>query len=146
MSLDYSLALAGNLSAESVCRQLAQTGEFSTPMGKLEAPGLYISMLVPSGLSLQIIEEEFHFVPTLDLNFRLDKFQDLDLAVRRILTGAAALLRATPADLSLLFNGEIVLLTRIGGKLELYDTPKFWDAERLALMPEPWQRVPPRTL
>jgi hypothetical protein len=146
MSLDYSLALAGALSAESICNQLAQSGEFSMQKGELEAPGLYISILVPSGLSRQIIEEEFNFVPTLELDFRLDKFKDTDLAVRRILAGVAELLRATEADLSLLFNGEIVILTRIAGNLELYDSPEFWDAERLALMPEPRQRVPPRTL
>jgi hypothetical protein len=146
MSLEYTLALADGLNAESVCNLLAKSGEFRADGGQLEAPELVVSICAPSTLSRQIIAEGFHFEPALELTFRLDKFKDRDRALRRILAGVAEVLRAAPVDLSLVFNGETVVLTRLAGALALHDIPGFWTEGRLALMPEPRQRLPARTI
>lgn len=146
MSLEYSLALAGDLAAERVCELLAQGGELTAHGGQLQAPELTISIADPSALSRQIIEEAFAFTPALELTFRLDKFKDREQALRRILSSVGELLRTLSVDLSLLFNGEAVVLTRIAGRLELNGIPGFWGPDRLGLMPEPFQQVPARTI
>ncbi|MEY4582142.1 MAG: hypothetical protein RL701_6845 [Pseudomonadota bacterium] len=146
MAVYYTLDIATEMTLQAVAECVARTGEFTRADKQLSAPDLQISIRKPTSTKISIIEEAFHYRPDLEVDFRLDNLGDRPRAVARVLTGVAAVLRESRADLSLLLNGEEVVLTRLGGKLQLNSIPGFWSEEHLLLMPSQHGLVSPVTL
>ena len=146
MSISYSICSAAHLETSAVVASFARLPGFQRTGEGVSAPDLQISIREPSDLNASIIEEAFAFRPRLFVGFRPDKFCDGQLVMDRVLMATAALMRETVEDLSLLLNGEDVILTRLQGKLVLYARPEFWTEARAKLFPEPHSFAEPLLL
>jgi hypothetical protein len=84
-----------------------------------------ISVIEVPTLGKQVIEEGFHFVPTISVGFRLDHEGDRE-RFREVLLQATLLLLEHAQDAVLLFNGERVILQYLGGKLAFDADAGLW--------------------
>jgi hypothetical protein len=81
-------------------------------------------------LTRSLMEEAFHFIPTLRVGFRFVNNADQD-RVSRIMFEATTLLLEQAQDAVLLFNGEIIILQRLGGQLTFNSDHSIWDEDWL---------------
>lgn len=82
-----------------------------------------------------MIEEAFHFSPDLGVAFRLNPNSADYVEGRRVLLRVAMLLLEHSRDAVLLFNGEYIVLQRLGGQLVLNADYGDW-ADGFKLEPE----------
>jgi hypothetical protein len=92
-----------------------------------------------------IIEESFHFTPTLWVGLRRRADADWD-RFRQVLLDASLTLLDEAKDAVLLFNGERIELQRLGGQLAFNAESGYWRDEdwlksRLTL-PFEWRPLP----
>jgi hypothetical protein len=146
MAISYTIHTAADLNAGAVSDLLARLPDFTRTAQGVTTSDLQISINEPTPLAMSIIREAFQFRPRLEVDFRLDNLGDRQAALDRILAATAMLLRETPADISLLFNSEGVILTRLRGQLRLNSRPEFWTDARVKLMPEPHEFTAPMIL
>lgn len=132
MALEYMLRIATNLEPEKVLDFFASILELKKEPDYLSGSGLIIYASPESELGRSIINDEFHFTPTVRVTFRLDKFDDMEIGKIKFLRGTLELLRQAPGDAVLLFNNEDVILQRTGGRLILNDKSSFWTPEHLS--------------
>jgi hypothetical protein len=92
----------------------------------LFGPTIMISVAEPDAMSRIGIKRGFHFEPTLSIGFRFVNNTDYD-AFRQIMLRATMLLLAHAQDAVLLFNYEIIVLQRLGGKLVFNSEYHIWD-------------------
>jgi hypothetical protein len=139
MALEYKLALQEPEDETAVVGRLASVDGFVRGGDGIQAPDLFVSIRKPSDLTLEVIEDEFDFVPYVQVRFRLDGNGDTDTARMRIARACVTLLRFGAGDAVLLFNGERVVLLRKNGQLVLNRDLGFWTDERLALVTLPYR-------
>ena len=139
MALEYMLRIATNLEQKTILDFFAQILELAVEPDQLSGSGLTVYASPENELGRAIINDEFHFAPTLRITFRLDKFDDTELGKIKLLRGTLELLRQTPSDAVLLFNNEDVVLLRAGGRLALNDRSGFWTPSHLSQVKLPYE-------
>jgi hypothetical protein len=133
MALDYSLELSTHLKPTQALDLLAERlGLQQSDEAHLGGPGIWISAIRQTQLGRSIIEEGFHFSPDLSVGFRLDPNSfDYEKGKRLMLQSTLLLLEQAGKDGVLLFNGENIVLQRMGGKLLLNEDWSWTDESRL---------------
>jgi len=129
MALVYELELSTSMSRMQVLGLLAvqvdgleqdEEGPF------LFGPTITTSVAEPDAMSRKVIKRGFQFEPTLSIGFRFVNNTDYD-AFKQIMLRATVLLLAHAQDAVLLFNYEIIVLQRLGGKLVFNSEYHIWD-------------------
>jgi hypothetical protein len=92
----------------------------------LIGPALWISAIELDRNMKLMIEEGFHFSPDLSVGFRIDTNSDDFEQGHRIMLRATMLLLEHGGDGVLLFNGEHIILQRMGGQLVLNEDSRNW--------------------
>ncbi len=106
----------------------------------LERPGIQVSAIPSPELRQSVIEEEFGgFRPTIFVLFRIFPNADYEGGIRILRQATMELLRQVPGDAVLLFNGETIVLQRLGGKLMLKEGWGNWNASELADVTLPYE-------
>ena len=139
MGIEYTLSLHGDIEVASIIDHLTSSEEYEDHGTFLSKEGIKIFVQDAQGLSAQIIEDEFGFYPKIQITFMLNKFSDLALLQKRVITMVDSLLRKETGDTVLLFNGESVILLRIGSELRLNKNEKFWQDDILSLVNPPYK-------
>jgi len=109
----------------------------------LHDPTLTICATQSRSMTRKVIERGFRFIPDLSIEFRFVSNSDYDGFKKTMLLATLHLLEHAQ-DAVLVFNGEIIVLQRLGGKLVLNSEYHIWDADdglrsRLTL---PFERRP----
>jgi hypothetical protein len=145
MALDYHLHLATSTSSKQALERLASHVDgltWSEDNACLFDETVTITPTETRALTRSIIEEAFHFVPTLRVGFRFVNNTDHDRA-GQIMLQATMLLLEHAQDAVLLFNGEIIVLHRLGGKLVFNSEHEIWDDDWLkSRLTLPFERRP----
>lgn len=131
MALEYDLHLAGNLeparALEKLVGQIAGLA-WSEDGTFLFDDSIHIDAVVARALTQRVIEDAFHFTPTLVVGFR--RLFDANWErFREVLLKATLLLLEDAQDAVLLFNGERIELQRIGGQLVFNAESGYWRDE-----------------
>lgn len=123
MAIDYHLEFVSNLEPSEVLALLAEKLDFKWwEQSHLIGTGLTINSFNESRrveFTQIFFEQAYGFRPTICVSFRLDKFADRDEGYRNMFRAVNLLLSHVSGDAVLMYNGEITVLQRIGGKLEL---------------------------
>jgi hypothetical protein len=94
---------------------------------ELDVPGVLVRADASSRLGREMIEEAFHFVPSVNIGFRMLKDIELrhgaNLSMLRICN---VLLERTQADMVFLCDNERPELLRVGGRLAICNADGFW--------------------
>lgn len=130
MALEYSFEGALDLDATAALQQVAtELGLSATDSVRLHGPALQIFTLSQSDLRKSVIEDAFHFRPTLSIGFRIDSNasdQDYETGKHLLIRVVVALLQQSPGAAVLLFNGETVLLQRLDERIVLNQDWREW--------------------
>ncbi|XXF78916.1 SitI3 family protein [Myxococcaceae bacterium GXIMD 01537] len=127
MGLDNSLAFSTDLKSAQALRLLAtRLGLEWADATHLSGPAVWVSAIEASADLKLMIEEAFHFRPDLSVGFRLDPNSDDYEEGNRVMLRAVMLLLEHGRDGVLLFNGEHIVLQRIGGRLVLNADARNW--------------------
>ncbi len=92
----------------------------------LLGPALWLSAIKASQAPRGMVEEGFRFLPDLSMGFRLDPSSDEYEEGTRVMMRATMLLLEHGRDGVLLFNGEHIVLQRLGGRLVLNADARNW--------------------
>jgi hypothetical protein len=133
MALEYTLLLQEPAQPAEAAARLVASGDFAARDDGITAPDLLVWVRAPGALS-ELIEDEFGFVPRVQVSFRIDRDGDADAARLRIIRACGALLQAGRSDAVLLFNDDNVVLLREQGRLLLNRELGFWSEARRALL------------
>ncbi len=144
MGLDYSLKLATDMNraqAIGLLEQRIQGLQWSEENASLFGSDIIVTVVEMGRESQSIMEEGFGFRPDLSVVFRFPSNHDYDNFVQAMVQGALLLL-SHGRDGVLLFNGEIIVLQRIGGQLVFNaDYRLHADERRLeSMVSEPFER------
>jgi hypothetical protein len=94
-----------------------------------------------------LIREELNInEPSICILFRLEKFQDRELAKEKMIRIIIALFKLSLRDSILLFNHEEVLLVKQSEELQINQNSSFWDSKKLSLLDSPWKSAHLETL
>jgi hypothetical protein len=127
MGLDYTLKLATDMRPEQVLHLMAEElGLKWWDSQHLGGPAVWIGAGEISGLGRSLIEEGFHFTPSLSVLFRLSSNSPDYVEGNRIMLRAALLLLQPEREGVLLFNGEIIVMQRLKGELVLNEDFGGW--------------------
>lgn len=108
----------------------------------LLGPTIEIDISEPLKGWQKTITEGFGFTPTLSVGFRFKTNTDFD-AFSEIMNQATMLLLEHARDAVLLFNYELIVLQRIGGKLVFNADYQMWDDDLLkGRLTLPFERRP----
>jgi len=127
MGLDHSLELSTDMKPAQALRLLA--GRFGLEWGAdshLLGPAVWVSAIEPEQDFKLMLEEAFQFRPGLSVGFRLDPNSGEYEEGNRIMLRATMFLLGHGRDGVLLFNGEHIVLQRLGGHLVLNEDSKNW--------------------
>ena len=148
MATEYELDMATDLKTSQALELLSRHigGLTLTWNGKnsdyLLGSTIEIDISEPFKSWQETITEGFDFIPTLLVGFRFKTNTDFD-AFSKIMLQATMRLLEHAEDAVLLFNYEIIVLQRLGGKLVFNSDYQLWDDDwlrsRLAL---PFERRP----
>lgn len=120
MAIDYDLALSTSMKPRDALNLLVERFGFGwNGEQHLTGPASWISAIEPPSRWRQMIEEGFRFSPDLSVGFRVDPNSDEYEEGRRAILRATMLLLEHGQDTVLLFNGEYIVLQRLGGRLVL---------------------------
>lgn len=139
MALEYKLDLATPLEPpQLVAKLMAPPFGFEMRYGRLIAPGVVVLAASETDLGRSLVRDAYHIEPTAYIKFRLDKFEEWEAGLHKTIRTSIDLMGIANCDGVLLFNGETVILMRIGGRLILNENHDFWsDASRLSDVIEP---------
>jgi hypothetical protein len=130
MALDYDLYLSTKMKSAQAMEKLADRfSELNWSEDRFHLFDVTVSVCaIESASSQEVIQEAFHFTPTLIIGFRRLYDADWD-TFRSILLDACLLLLDEAQDAVLLFNGERIELQRIGGQLAFNVESGYWRDE-----------------
>jgi len=131
MGLDYSLELSTSMKPIQALERLA--GQiagltWSEDRFSVFGTGVMISAIEPRESWRETLEHGFHFVSTLSVGFRFVSDVDRD-RLRSFLLQGTMLLLEHAQDAVLLFNGEHIILQRLGGQLAFNADSGIWRDE-----------------
>ena len=89
----------------------------------------------PGSLESNTIIEEFGFLPSVSITFRVNKNADMEEVRKCLILGCMELLSNNSEDAVLLFNGETVIMWRRETMLLLNKIKGFWTDDVLAQIP-----------
>ncbi|HEX5749902.1 MAG TPA: SitI3 family protein [Archangium sp.] len=144
MGLDYVLDVSTDMKRAQALSLLAERIpelQWSEEHGSFYAPDIIITVLELGREGDSIIEENFGFRPGLSVGFRYPSNRDYENFVKMMLRGALPLLEQG-RDGVLLFNGEIIVVQRMGGRLVFNADYRLYDDEHWlkAHVPVPFER------
>nr|WP_296072731.1 SitI3 family protein [uncultured Actinoplanes sp.] len=137
MALEYRLVLAGPATAEEVAeRAMTDTADRPSGDGPLLTADLFAKygflLTVRAGknayVEVEADDESWLWEPAeyVSVNFRMDKFADLNRSVIHMLTVVRRLLSTGSEDAALVLNGDVLLLTRLHGAVAKYRREQWW--------------------
>ncbi|XYH96922.1 SitI3 family protein [Sorangium sp. So ce1128] len=140
MAIEYDVHIKTHLSPSQVIGIVATAMNVNQlTADELDSPSVLVCAYVPVELRRSTTEEDFHFTPTVSLGFRLAKdLESQEDGPLWVVRACNAILMKTQDDLVLLYNGEVPILLRTGGRLTLNGTESFWTPERLAHITGPY--------
>ncbi len=146
MGLDYSLKLSTEMTwahALGLLTKQLQELQWSTEHSSLFSADIIITGAEMDEESRSIIEEGFAFRPNLYAVFRYPSNRDYEKFARTMLK-ATLLLLEHGRDGVLLFNGELIVLQRLGGQLVFNADYRLYKDERWLKenVPVPFERRP----
>jgi len=145
MALEYDLHLSTNLKPAQALEKLASLAPeptWSEDRTFLVDITAQIRALEPRALTQSIIKDAFHFTPTLCVRLRRRSDADWN-RFRQLLLDATLVLLDDAQDAVLLFNGEIIVLQRLEGRLVFNSEYDLGDAEWLkSRLTLPFERRP----
>lgn len=97
----------------------------------VKGPGVLVSAVAASSRRKSLIEEIFGFRPDITVWFRIQPKENYSKGKDTILRATMVLLKEAQGDAVLLFNGEEIVLQRIGGKLVYNKGFSDWDLSQL---------------
>jgi hypothetical protein len=132
MALDYTLHLSTSVKPRQAWERLA--GRIAGLAWSEDDSCLFdetvtITAMDSRALTRSVIEESFQFVPNLWVGFRCAKFADQD-TFARVLLDATLLLLEDSKEAVILFNGEFIILQRLGGQLVFNADSGLWHDEK----------------
>jgi hypothetical protein len=133
MALSHYLQLSTHTKPAQALEKLAsQIPEltWSEDRHLLVDPTIKIHATESRALTRDIIKEAFQFTPTLTVGFRFTNNADDDRA-RALMFQATMLMLEQAQDAVLLFNGETIVLQRLGGQLTFNSDHHVWDEDWL---------------
>ena len=143
MAIDYVFYIATILEPFQALDMVSKGFELewaSEPYGHcLFGSGMLVGANHPIELPQSLIEEEFGFVPHIYIWFRINSNADREKARRIMIRVTVELLRQISEDAVLLFNGESIVLQRLGGNLLLNDAFNPWITELLPEVTLPYE-------
>lgn len=148
MGLDYGLHLSTEMKGEQALDLIGkniQGLEWDAEYTTFFNGDIIITGGAVGELSQSVMEEGFHFRPNLFMLFRHPSNRDREKFVRMLLRGALLLLEHAQ-DGVLLFNGETIVLQRLGGELlfnsgyRLYEDQQWIEAN--VPVPVTWRLLP----
>jgi hypothetical protein len=139
MALEYRLVLGGSATAGEVAkRAVPDSAERPSGNGALLSADLFekygFLLTVREGkngyVEVQADGDSWLWEPHeyVSVNFRMDKFADLSWSVINMLALVRRLLDTGPEDAALVLNGDVLILTRLGGALAKYRRQDWWSA------------------
>jgi len=140
MSIHYSLAISKIAPSLALSKLIENIPEHHQENYYILSPGLLISTNTkPSKLTIDIIEDEFGFTPT--VNIVINWYQvDVPLATRiNLIKGCMEVINNTNCDAVLLFEAETIVFLYKNGKLVLNKIDGFWVDEVLVVIPIPYE-------
>ncbi len=143
MAIEYTLYLETSIPPlrlhESVCACIAGKPD-DAHGGSLAFLGETLQgvVSVPDDTTRRFVSEDFSINARVQVIFRLDKFE-LERAQDSLVRCMSELLRADGSDVTLLFNGELVVLRRRAGELVLREGFGVWTPARLSSLGTPYQ-------
>lgn len=131
MALDYDLELSTDITPGYAIEMI--TSRIPGLARERDDSRLFDATVIISAISEPehtrvMIEEGFHFTPTVSVGFRFVMDGDNE-RFREVLLQASLLLIEQARDAVLLFNGEQVILQRLGGKLAFNADSGLWRDE-----------------
>jgi hypothetical protein len=147
VSIDFQLTLAGAISAHEVAEcAFPDPVERPTPA---EGSGERLSAVLYKryGLALSVwsgsdgycdaedddgVRWEWEPATYLNVVFHMDKEMIDEKGFSGVLTIVARVLACCPADVALVFNGDVLLLTRVDGRTRKHHRLEWWDANDTA--------------
>jgi hypothetical protein len=129
MALSYYLQLSTHTRPAQALEKLASQIPgltWSEDGYLLVDPTIKLHATESRALTQDIIKEAFHFTPTLTVGFRFTNNTD-DEKAREIMFQATMLMLEQAQDAVLLFNGELIVLQRLGGQLTFNSDYHAWD-------------------
>jgi hypothetical protein len=139
MSISYSLELADPFDKEVVADRLATVPGLARDDDGISAPDLFVSVNEAKGLIVELVKDDFGFVPRVSVRFRPRKDSEWDEALSRMVRAFVVALQLGAGDAVALFNSEKVVLLRRNGELLLNRDLEFWTEPRLALVTLPYR-------
>ncbi|UQU63950.1 SitI3 family protein [Couchioplanes caeruleus] len=139
MALDYRLTLAGTTPVDQVAER-AYPDPDERPTGT--PPLLSADLLERLGFSTTVRAGRNGYVDVLsddgswewepeeyvNLGFRMDKFADPQWNISNMLTVVRRVLTSGSEDAAFVFNGDVLLLTRLGGELVKHRRDGWWSS------------------
>ena len=150
MSIDYDLRMNADWSPSQILDLLSETLKVQWAEGEkpiLFSNGVILGAIAEWQERQSIMRSAFGFAPTVDVWFRINSRQDEDMGKRTLLRSVALLLDRFPGDVVLLFNGEHVVLQRLGGSLSFNNNfsklLSYWPKSELiaAKLPYEWRSL-----
>ncbi|PTL83159.1 SitI3 family protein [Vitiosangium sp. GDMCC 1.1324] len=147
MALEYTLHLTTALQPRRALERLTSQIDgldWSEDGSFLVDTTVTIIATEPLARTRSLIEDVFHFVPTLRVGFRFVNNTDHDRA-GQIMFQATMLLLEHAQDAILLFNGEIIVLQQFSGQLAFNSGYHMWDDDWLKsrlTVPFEWRPLP----
>jgi len=136
LSIDTELGPMEALSILSEGLNLEWTQEL-----RLRGPAAIIGAFSKRPLGQSVIAEEFGFRPTIDVWFRISPKEEYQIGKNTVLRATVELLSKLSGDAVLLFNGEELVLQRIGMQLLIDKEWGVWHQESLAEITIPYASV-----
>lgn len=153
MAIAYSLEMATPLPAAQVAGELhdvarahglfdaAVTTELILEEGVAARLGTWIRVVDANPGPHDPVTEDFGFIPTVRVAFRLDKFTDSRSQQDDMIRLVSGLLDRAPGDAVLHFQYEQVWLLRQNGELSVSEDDDIWPPQRLAAVHQPYRRA-----
>lgn len=119
MSLDYTLSIATELTPAQVAALLVSLAGWREDEVDLWGRGVNARVLEESGLSREIIEEDFGFSPSVGVVFHVVPGQGYEEGFAAMMRAVALLLSRVTGDAVMLKSAELMVLQRRKGHVTL---------------------------
>jgi hypothetical protein len=139
MALEFDFSISTELEPLQVLQILAKQFNLGLDSGQLRENGVAIFAISKTTLGQSVIEEGFGFKPTISVGFRITAKDNYEQGKLTILQATIELMSKLKGDCILLFNGEELLLQRIGEKLLINQDKSIWKTSQIAEITLPYQ-------
>ena len=142
MALEFDLSIDTKLQPIEALSILSEGLNLEwTPEKNLRGPAAIVGAFYKRPLGKSVIAEEFGFQPTIDVWFRISPKEEYQTGKNTVLRATMELLGKVSGDAVLLFNGEELVLKKIGSQLLINKEWGVWHRESLAEISLPYAAV-----